>query len=1020
MKRVVKVLCSPAEQDRLSQSERLLERYDGFGLFELDADRVPAFAKSWPVEDITDQYVIRVGDERIDTSAPRIDRQGRSRTHPAYEGAGRLAPGKHHYLVQFVGPVKPQWLEQVVEAGGEPRTPFAGFTYVVRANDKVRAAIAALPCVRWVGHLRHEQRIDQNLRARAAGAETATLPRTRTLPDSYSVEFFDERDMKAGLTAIRKLGFQVTAKDAGAAVAVVRDSGRAGAAKRLKALSAVHGVWRIRTFVVKRTANDVATGIMGASASIANPGLGLTGEGETIAIADTGLDTGVAATLHRDFAGRIHAMLSYPIAAAYAPYVTNAGGDDGPADLDSGHGTHVAGSAVGDGSASAGLPGVEAPIRGLAHRARLVFQAIEQEMQWRSSADRQRYGRYLLTGIPSDLKTLFGDAYTRGARIHSNSWGGGDPGAYDEQCEQLDEFVWTHKDFCVLVANGNDGTDADGDGRINPMSVSSPATAKNCISVGASENVRHAFDAITYGDWWPRDYPVAPAHDDPMADDAAQLAAFSSRGPTADGRIKPDVVAPGTFVLSTRSTMIAPNNMAWAGFPASRMYFHMGGTSMATPLVAGAVGLVRQYLRTVVQIPRPSAALLKATLIAGATRLGGGTAVADNDQGFGRVDLDAILAPAAPASARFLDVQPGLATGQVHTTNVSVAARETALRVVLVYSDSPGPNLVNNLNLVAVAPDGARVVGNQAAGGGLALDTVNNVEVVQVNNPTPGAWTIQVTGSNVPDGPQDFALVVLGHLGEPVAAEAGIDVETAPNLPIPDNTPAGVASTLHVDRAGTIATIRVAVDVAHTYIGDLQVLLTAPDSQQVTLHSRQGGSADDLVKTFDVATTPALARFVGVDAQGDWTLTVIDRAAIDVGALRSWRLSLTLADTDPYRASSEPGRQIPDDDPTGIRDDVDIAGPGPIREVRVALDITHTWVGDLRVTLRSPSGTDVVLHDRQGASADNIIRTYEPATTPALVAFAGEPAAGRWSLSVVDLAGRDVGKLNRWELRIVP
>ena len=91
-----------------------------------------------------------------------------------------------------------------------------------------------------------------------------------------------------------------------------------------------------------------------------------------------------------------------------------------------------------------------------------------------------------------------------GARIHSNSWGGGDPGAYDAQCEQLDRFVWQHKDMCVLVAAGNDGTDKDGDGVINPMSVTSPGTAKNCITVGASENERPEFDAETYGEWWPK------------------------------------------------------------------------------------------------------------------------------------------------------------------------------------------------------------------------------------------------------------------------------------------------------------------------------------------------------------------------------------------------------------------------------------------------------------------------------------------------------------------------------------
>ena len=85
------------------------------------------------------------------------------------------------------------------------------------------------------------------------------------------------------------------------------------------------------------------------------------------------------------------------------------------------------------------------------------------------------------------------------------------------------------------------------------------------------------------------------------------------------------------------------------------------------------------------------------------------------------------------------------------------------LRVTLAYSDFPGPALVNNLNLTLIAPDGTRAVGNQAAGGGMIVDTKNNVEVVQVAQPIPGTWKIEIVGSNVPQGPQDFALVYLGH-----------------------------------------------------------------------------------------------------------------------------------------------------------------------------------------------------------------------------------------------------------------
>src|SRR6185369_11221073 len=111
------------------------------------------------------------------------------------------------------------------------------------------------------------------------------------------------------------------------------------------------------------------------------------------------------------------------------------------------------------------------------------------------------------------------------------------------------EYVWDHKDFCFVIAAGNDGTDSDGDGKINLQSVTSPGTAKNCITVGACENERPEFDAETYGGWWPDSFPASPFSDDPMADAANRIVAFSSRGPTTDGRVKPDVVAPGTFIL---------------------------------------------------------------------------------------------------------------------------------------------------------------------------------------------------------------------------------------------------------------------------------------------------------------------------------------------------------------------------------------------------------------------------------------------------------------------------------------
>ncbi|MBW2440473.1 MAG: S8 family serine peptidase [Deltaproteobacteria bacterium] len=1024
MHRILKVFCTGVDQDRLAETLQVVARYEGFVIAEIAAEKIADLARRYPVEDITDLYRIQVGDRIIDTAQPRVDAKGKLRAHPAYKGVKKLATGHHHHLVQFIGPIKEQWLAEIKKAGGQPRVPHGAFTYVVRADDKSLAKINALSFVRWVGHLSHRDRIEPSVlpgRGSKADAAPEPLPRTKILPGLYSVEFFTANDLKNALADIKKIGFDIMDQDKKAAIAVIEDpEGGAGAAKRLRELSAIHGVRYIRKRAFKRTSNDVAAQIMGTRAALSTTDLGLSGKGEVIAVCDTGLDNADPQTIHPDFAGRIKAIMSYPITRDFAAYVNNPGGDDGAADFDSGHGTHVAGSVLGNGATSLQLPGNPNPIRGLAYRAHLVFQAIEQEMKWKNPDHYRRYGRYLLSGIPLDLTRLFADAYEQKARIHSNSWGGGQPGEYDSQSEQLDRFVWEHKDFCVLVACGNDGTDQDGDGKINPMSVTSPATGKNCITVGACENERSTFNTNTYGGWWPTDYPVAPYRSDPMADNADQVVAFSSRGPTRDGRIKPEVVAPGTFILSTRSTMIAPNNTSWSAYPPSRLYFYMGGTSMATPLTAGAVGLIREYLRTRMAIKAPSAALLKATLIAGARRLpgyGAPAAVVDNDQGYGRVNLDAVLAPSAMTERAFVEITPGLRTGEVYTTTINIKSAQVPLRVVMAYSDFPGPSLVNNLNLILVAPDGKRHVGNQTPGASLSMDVNNNVEVVHISAPEPGNWTLQVVGSNIPHGPQEFALVYLAHLSGASETQEVFE-EEAPDLAIPDDDAAGISSTITVSQPGIIGSIKVGVDITHTYIGDLRVALTAPDNTTIVLHNRTGASTNDLVQTYDARSTPDLAHLSGRSASGDWKLTVSDHAGIDVGNLRRWNLAIQLASARQIEQDRQPAVAIPDNDPAGVVDSMAIAVSGNIKDAQVWVDITHTWVGDLRVKLLPPAGKEIILHDRSGRGQDNLIKTYSAENLAAMNALVGQPAQGTWTLGVTDLAGRDVGKLNRWGLKL--
>jgi subtilisin-like proprotein convertase family protein len=135
-----------------------------------------------------------------------------------------------------------------------------------------------------------------------------------------------------------------------------------------------------------------------------------------------------------------------------------------------------------------------------------------------------------------------------------------------------------------------------------------------------------------------------------------------------------------------------------------------------------------------------------------------------------------------------------------------------------------------------------------------------------------------------------------------------------------------------------------------------------------------------------------------------------------VGRLRRWTLEAEVQSDSVRRFESSPGIAIPDNDPIGIQDGVQVSGIGKVDEIAVEIDITHTWIGDLNVSVRNPAGVEVALHEREGRSADDIQRTYRIDEAPDLGAFLGQDGDGDWTLSVSDNAGRDVGKLNRWAL----
>ncbi|MEO0336070.1 MAG: S8 family serine peptidase, partial [Pseudomonadota bacterium] len=315
---------------------------------------------------------------------------------------------------------------------------------------------------------------------------------------------------------------------------------------------------------------------------------GFNGNGQKVAVADTGLDMGRVGSLHPDFSA---------VRKGYKFGLFARDWND-----PQGHGTHVAGSVGGNGSASEGR------LSGGAYSAEVIPQGM-----WSPVLNN-------LT-VPTNLSDMFEPAYNDGARAHSNSWGSPrDLGAYTGMSQQVDEFMWNNPEFLILFAAGNSGVDGDKDGRIDEGSVSSPGTAKNALTVGASENylleggVQRTLGELLDGEPW----GVEPLASDRLSDDEVGIAAFSSRGPTRDGRLKPELVAPGTNIVSVCSRVDGATKL-WGNY--NEDYCFAGGTSMSTPITAGGAAVARQFLVEEMRVDRPSAALVKGLLMHSAFNL---------------------------------------------------------------------------------------------------------------------------------------------------------------------------------------------------------------------------------------------------------------------------------------------------------------------------------------------------------------------------------------------------------------
>jgi hypothetical protein len=213
---------------------------------------------------------------------------------------------------------------------------------------------------------------------------------------------------------------------------------------------------------------------------------------------------------------------------------------------------------------------------------------------------------------------------------------------------------------------------------------------------------------------------------------------------------------------------------------------------MSCPITAGAAVLLREYLVRH-QSHQPSAALVKALLINGATPLRGQyrpselEPVPNQDVGWGVINLREVLQPVPPRRVwfhdRWQDTSESLSTGEDASFTIMITERAEALKVTLVWTDAPatsgaGQKLRNDLDLEVIAPDGSRHTGNEGlyASGhacareeadGTKWDQCNNAEGLILELPALGQYQIRIIAHNVAQGPQDYALVVSGAFTGP-------------------------------------------------------------------------------------------------------------------------------------------------------------------------------------------------------------------------------------------------------------
>jgi subtilisin-like proprotein convertase family protein len=671
-------------------------------------------------------------------------------------------------LIQFVGPVKQSWIDSVNAAGVRPVHYIASNAYVVWANADGRDALDTLvqagDFLQYSGAWQPFYKLGSSIQRRILQNRnvdevvTVTVQMLRHEGQKETEQFIAAQSIEQLVPWHEILEYQNS-------TITVR-------AADLASLAFRSDIYWIGEYFEREMFDEVQGQIMAASFDASQSGPDGTGyldwllsqgvstnpeDYPVLTVVDDGIGNGTTASNDPTF-HEFGALLN-PTRLEFVDNCTNSSSGEGIG----GHG-HINASIAGGYDTRTGFPFEDSDgfQRGLGINpfARLAGTRIFDP------------GYDLSACGGTDTGTILSQQNS-GALISTNSWGcAGCAGSYNDSSQAYDVGVRDadlsepgNQPLIVFFSAGNSGPSSG--------TIGTPGNGKNMITVGASENDRAT---------WTDGCNIGPSG----ADDAMDVISFSSRGPAPGGRIKPEVIAPGTHIQGTASTnnsyngtsvcdQYQPNNQT--------VFAASSGTSHSTPAVAGVGSLYYHWLESQYGVT-PSPAMMKSYMIAHPTYLtgvGANGTLPSNSQGYGMPDISVGL----DDTPRFLFNQEVLLdnTGEEWTFQGGVADPTKPLRVVMSYTDAAGAigtsPQVNNLNL-EVSVNGTIYRGNEFSGQwsitGGSFDSQNNYEAVFLPAGTTGTLQVTVTAANIAgDGvpntgdstDQDFAIVVYNGSQDP-------------------------------------------------------------------------------------------------------------------------------------------------------------------------------------------------------------------------------------------------------------